>query len=105
MKKFTQFKKTINGTEYTAQFNGMRSRYRAIDEAGKFYGDNQGLSMLRMAEYLLENVLVSPTEKKDVDAYEDTDELDEVIKFLSAVNNGTFREADDGEAKEGTGKK
>lgn len=103
MKKFTQVKKTINGTEYTAQFNGMSSRYKAIDEAGKFYGDNQGVSMFKMADYLLKNVLVSP--KKDIDDFEDTKELDEVISFLSAVNNGTFRETADGETETGKDKK
>ena len=103
MKKFTQFKKTINGTEYTAQFNGMSSRYKAIDEAGKFYGDNQGVSMLKMAEYLLKNVLVEP--KKEIDDFEDADELNDVITFLSSVNNATFREAADGETETGKGKK
>ncbi len=102
MKKFTQVKRTINGTEYTAQFNGMSSRYKAIDEAAKFVDDNQGVSMFKMAEYLLKNVLVEP--KMGIDDFEDAETLDEVIQFLSSVNNGTFREADDGETETGKGK-
>lgn len=103
MKKFTQVKKTINGVEYTAQFNGMSSRYKAVDATAAFVDGNQTVSMYKMAEYLLKNVLVSP--KKEIDDFEDTDELDEVIAFLSEVNNGTFREETDGEREEKQSKK
>ena len=87
MKKFEQVKKVINGTEYVAQFNGFGNRYRAIDNT--YIDGTQITSMEKMAIYLLENVLVTP--KKNIDDFEDGEELDELIGFLSAVNNGTFR--------------
>lgn len=91
MKKFTQVKKVINGTEYVAQFNGFSSVFRAIDST---YIDGTAItSMAKFVDYLLENVLVSP--KKTVDDFESREELDSVISYLSEVNNGYFREETD----------
>ena len=86
MKKFEQVKKVINGTEYVAQFNGFGNRYRAIDST--YIDGTQVTSMEKMAIYLLENVLVTP--KKSIDDFEDGQELDELISFLSSVNNGNL---------------
>lgn len=91
MKKFTQVTKKINGTEYTAQFNGFGGRYDAVDRT--YIDGTQTTSMRKIAEYLLENVLVTP--KKTLDDFEDAKELDEVIAFLGEVNNGTFQEESD----------
>ena len=91
MKKFTQVTKKINGTDYTAQFNGFGSRYDAVDRT--YIDGTQTKSMRKIAEYLLENVLVTP--KKTLDDFEDAKELDEVIAFLGEVNNGTFQEESD----------
>lgn len=91
MKKFTQVTKKINGTEYTAQFNGFGNRYDTIDIT--YIDGTQTTSMRKVAEYLLENVLVTP--KKTLDDFEDAKELDEVIAFLGEVNNGTFQEKTD----------
>ncbi len=98
MKKFTQVKKTIKGTEYTAQFNGFANMYKTIDST--YIDGTQTTSMEKMANYLLENVLVSP--KKTMDDFEDREELDAVIGFLGDVNSGSFREETD--EKEATGK-
>lgn len=99
MKKFTQVKKTIKGTEYIAQFNGFANMYKTIDST--YIEGTQTTSMEKMANYLLENVLVSP--KKTMDDFEDREELDAVIGFLGDVNNGSFREETDEE--ETTGKR
>ncbi|MFR4538158.1 MAG: hypothetical protein ACLT5F_09085 [Anaerotignaceae bacterium] len=93
MKKFMQVKKTINGIEYTAQFNGALSHNRALDYARD--GENIMPSSEKMTLYLLENVLVSPVERKSEDAYENFNELSEVVEFLTEVNQGIFREEEE----------
>ena len=90
MKKFTQVKKTINGTEYTAQFNGFGESYKYVDE---ITDEKMKPSFYKGAEYLLKNVLVEP--KKSFDDFESREELDEVIAFLTDVKDGTFRETTD----------
>lgn len=101
MKNFTQVKKTIKGTEYTAQFNGFRARYRTVDNT--YIDGTQITSTEKMADYLLENVLVSP--KMTIDDFEDGEELDQVIGFLGDVNNGSFREETDEEGTTAKSKK
>ncbi|MCD8090108.1 MAG: hypothetical protein LUD81_05705 [Clostridiales bacterium] len=101
MKKFTQVKKTIIGTEYTAQFNGIAEMYKSIDNT--YMDGRDTTSMYKMAEYLLKNVLVEP--KKNFDDFEDTNEFNEVLSFLGSVHRGTFREETDESTAEETGKK
>lgn len=101
MKKFTQVKKVINGTEYIAQFNGFGAMYQMADEVR--IGDTEARSAYKTAEYLFKNVLVEP--KVGFDDFEDADELNAVIKFLGDVNSGTFRENTDKEASKGNSKK
>ncbi len=101
MKKYEQVKKTINGTEYTAQFNGIREASKSFDQ---MYMDGRDtISFYKSTEYLLKNVLVEP--KKGLDDFEDMDELTEVVNFLGKVNRGTFREETNESTAEETGKK
>lgn len=100
MKAFTQVKKTIKGTEYTAQFNGFAESYKYIDA---ITDANMKPSAYEGAKYLLENVLVSP--KKTFTDFEDKEELDELIAFLTEVKDGTFREETDEKATTAKGKK
>lgn len=90
MKAFTMVKKTINGTEYTAQFNGFAESYKYMDA---ITDENMKPSLYKGAKYLLENVLVEP--KKTFEDFEDKEELDAVIAFLTEVKDGTFREETD----------
>ncbi len=90
MKKFTQVKKVIKGTEYTAQFNGFGEAYKFTDA---ITDSSMKPSLYKAAEYLFENVLVEP--KRTFDDFEDREELDEVIAFLTEVKDGTFRETTD----------
>lgn len=92
MEKFNQVKKTINGVEYVAQYNGVLA---AMDAADNTYIDGTDTtSIKKMTKYLLENVLVSPKITADnIDEhFKNIEELNNVIKFLSEVNNGTFQE-------------
>lgn len=86
--KFYTQKKVIDGVEYTAQFNGLNSYLRSLDNSHSDAGTY--LSMERMANYFLKNVIVDP--KVTADDFDDYDVLSEVISFAREVASGTFRE-------------
>jgi hypothetical protein len=97
MEKFKQVKKTIDGTEYTAQFNGLSAALQAVDDS--YIDGSSNTSTFKMAKYVLENVIVSP--RKEVDDFENAEALNKVIDFGREVMQGTFRETQDkGGAKE-----
>lgn len=104
MKKFTQVKKTINGVEYTAQYNGALSHNRALDYA-RDGQESLVPSMEKMTLYLLENVLIEPKERKNEEAYENYAELSAVTEFLTEVNQGIFREEKDESSAKTTSKR
>lgn len=98
MAKNYTVKKTINGTDYTAQFAGLSVALKAADET--HIDGTDVTSVEKMAEYLFEHVIVDP-KGLNVDDFGNMKELNEVIKFASDVMKGEFREAaDDGAAKE-----
>lgn len=83
--------KEINGTKYIAQYNGNREAVRAL----QLYGKDE----IKLAEYLLENVVVEPPHL-DLDDFEDLQEYRSVINFAIGVMSGRFR----GEKNQGTDK-
>lgn len=94
MAKFYTTTKEINGTTYTAQFNGISAALDAVDNS---YVDGTGnTSLKKLAEYILENVIVEP--KLTVDDFEDIDELNKVVKFGSDVMQGKFRKSESDES-------
>ena len=96
MSKFYTAKKTINGTEYTAQFNGISAALEAFDNS---YADNSdNTSILKLGKYIFENVIVSP--KVDIDDFESMEEFNEVVRFGSDVMQGKFRNTTDESAAE-----
>lgn len=95
--KFYTVKKEINGVTYTAQFNGLSTALRAVDNS---YIEGSGnTSSEKFAKYILENVIVDP--KMDIDDFESTDELNEVVKFGREVMQGNFRDKKDKPADTG----
>lgn len=91
-KNFYQRKKTINGVEYIAQFNGLSSALTCFDLS---QGENGSkVNLTKMAKYLLENVIVQP-KGLTIDDFDDIDTYNEVAKFASDVMQGRFREAED----------
>lgn len=63
MEKFQSVQKTINGTEYKAQFNGIGAIVEAKEDmyiSGTFKQSEE-----KLADYLFENVLVNPRIKLD----------------------------------------
>ena len=86
--KFYTVNKTINGKEYTAQFNGLSAGLQAIDNS--YIEGTQNTSMEKLIGYILKNVIVNP--KMEIDDFETMDELNEVVRFGRAVMEGKFRE-------------
>lgn len=84
MKKFETCTITINGNSYTAQFNGTREYPKGLDAMND---RATGLrSNEKMVDYLLNNVLVEPS---DFDVESVTpDELDELCGFLFDIFRG-----------------
>lgn len=81
--------KEINGVTYRAQFNGVWEAVRATAKYGK--------DELKLAEYLLTNVIVEPPGLK-VDDFDDLPEYHAVTNFAASVMSGRFR----GETELGT---
>ncbi len=96
--KFYTAKKTINGKEYTAQFNGISASLEAIDKS--YIDGTNTTSMVKLSKYLLENVIVEPTGLTP-DSFENMNEFNEVITFAREVMQGDFRN----EENEGTATK
>lgn len=90
--KFYQVKKTINGTEYVAQFNGISAALEAVDKS--YIDGTNTISMVKLAKYLFENVIVEP-QGLTADSFESMDEFNEVITFGREVMQGDFRDKKD----------
>ena len=87
--KFYTKEKEINGTKYVAQFSGLSSIMRAIDES---YIDknSSNTSISKLSKYLFENVIVEPT-GLTADDFDSMEELNEVINWAMEVAQGKFR--------------
>ena len=90
--KFYTAKKTINGKEYTAQFNGISASLEAIDKS--YIDGTNTTSMVKLSKYLLENVIVEP-KGLTADDFETMEEFNEVITFAREVMQGDFRNKED----------
>lgn len=96
-KKNYTVKKTINGVEYTAQFNGISAALDAVDNC--YIQGTQNISAGKMAKYLFDHVIVEPA-GLTADDFDNLDELNAVTDFAREVMQGNFRDkADEGAAK------
>ncbi len=85
MKKYSKFTKNIDGTEYTAQFNGFSELLRMSDET--YIPGTNVTSAYKSAAYLLANTIVDP-KGLTADSFESLDTLNKVITFASDVAQG-----------------
>jgi hypothetical protein len=85
---YSRATKTINGKEYTAQFNGISASLEAIDQS--YIEGTNTTSMVKLSKYLLENVIVEP-KGLTPDSFDSIDEFNEVITFAREVMQGDFR--------------
>lgn len=78
-------KKTIGGKDYEAKFNGLLTAARAIDES---YSEESGnTSIEKLANYLFENVIVSP-ENLTIDDFESMEDFKKVVAFARETMQG-----------------
>lgn len=96
--KFYTVNKTINGKDYTAQFNGLSCALRAVDQS--YIEGTQNTSIEALAQYIFDNVIVEP-KGLTIDDFESMEEFNEVVTFGREVMQGKFRE----EANKTTAKK
>ena len=87
--KFYTVKKTINGTEYTAQFSGLSSALRAVDQS--YIGDTRNTSVEKLSQYIFEHVIVDP-KGLTIDDFDSMEEFNAVVTFGREVMQGNFRE-------------
>ena len=87
----------IDGATYTAQFNGLAAALEAVDNC-TLAGTGQ-LSVVRMTQYILENVIVEPA-GLSADDFDDMETLNRVVAFGREVMQGRFRtRGNEGETK------
>lgn len=84
-----EISKEIRGKTYTAQFSGISTALTAVDNS--YIEGTQNTSVLKMANFLFKNVIVSPTGLTP-DSFDDMDEFNEVVGFAREVMQGKFRE-------------
>ena len=87
--KFYTVTKTINGTEYVAQFNGLSCALKAVDQS--YIEDSQNTSVEKLSKYIFDNVIVEP-KGLTVDDFDSMEEFNEVVTFGRKVMQGDFRD-------------
>lgn len=92
MAKFYTAKKEIGGKTYVCQFNGISAALDAVDNS--YIEGTNNTSVLKLAKYLFENVVVEP-KGLTPDDFDNMDEFNEVITFAREVMQGNFREKKD----------
>ncbi len=95
MAKFYKVTKEINGTNYTFQFNGISAALKAVDEC--YIEGSSNLSLEKLNEYLLENVVVDP--KLALDDFDDVATLNKVTAYARKVMQGEIKPEDEKKAK------
>lgn len=87
--EYYQVTKEINGKKYTAQFSGISTAVRAVDET--YIEGSSNNSIEKLAKYVFKYVLVDPA-GMTIDDFEDTDTFNKVVGFCRDVMQGNFRE-------------
>lgn len=85
--------KDIEGTKFTAQFNGLSFFYKVAGECNK----NGSVDVEKLHKYIFENVIVEPRGLTD-DHFESVDDCSKVTEFAQEVMSGRFRGQADGRA-------
>lgn len=99
--KFYTVEKEINGKKYTAQFAGISTALRAVDNS--YIEGTNNTSTEKLAEYLFKYIIVEP-KGLSIDDFETMEEFNEVIAFARGVMAGEFREEANEKQVKGKGK-
>lgn len=87
-KKFYTVQKEINGVMYTAQFNGVAAAMAAVDNC--YIDGTNNTSVIKMADYILKNVIVEP-KGLTPDDFDTVADLQDVLAWGREVMDGSFR--------------
>ena len=90
--KFYTVDKEINGTKYVAQFSGLSTALKAVDQS--YIEGTNNTSTEKLAAYLFKHILVEPA-GTTIDDFEDMETFNEVVTFCREVMQGNFREKTD----------
>ena len=102
MANFYTVKKTINGAEYTAQFNGLSAALKAVDNS--YIDGTSNTSLEKLSKYLFDNVIVEP-KGLTVDDFDSMEDFNEVVTFARGVLQGDFRNSKNESTTEKASKK
>ncbi len=92
MSKFYTVKKEIGGKTYTCQFNGISAALESVDKS--YIDGTNNTSVLKLSEYLFENVVVEP-KGLTPDDFDNMDDFNAVVTFAREVMQGNFRDQKD----------
>ncbi|MDO4330659.1 MAG: hypothetical protein Q4C66_15180 [Lachnospiraceae bacterium] len=90
--RFYTVKKEINGKEYTAQFSGVSTAIKALDESLMENGQH---SSEKLGQYILKNIIVEPS-GLEIDDFDTLEDFNEVTRWGRDVMYGKFRNTADG---------
>lgn len=77
--------KVINGTTYKAEFKGIRTAVKIIDDS--YIEGTSNTSLDKLSTYLLDEIIVSP-KNLATDDFESMEEFNEVVSFAREVMQG-----------------
>ena len=86
--KFYTVENEINGVKYIAQFSGLSSALKAVDDS--YIPGSDNISMVKLSEYIFKHVIVEP-KNLDADSFETLDEFNAVVNWAQTVMQGNFR--------------
>ena len=84
--------KEIGGVKYVAQFSGMSTALKAVDNS--YIEGSSNTSLEKMAEYLFKHIIVEP-KGLTADDFESLADFREVVAFARGVMQGEFRDNPD----------
>ena len=80
--------KVIEGKKYVAQFSGLGTFLKALDNS--YLDGSSNTSVMKMAEYLFEHAIVEP-KGLTVDDFKDMAEFNKVVEFARETMQGNNR--------------
>lgn len=89
MSKFYTVEKEIKGKKYKAQFSGISTALRAVDES--YIDGTANTSTDKLSRFLFEHIIVEP-KGLTADDFDTLEEFNEVTEFAREVMGGGFRD-------------
>lgn len=86
--KFYSVEKEIRGKKYVAQFAGLSTALKAVDQS--YIEGSNNTSVEKLAEYIFKHIMVEPS-GLSVDDFDSLEEFNEVVSFGREVMQGNFR--------------